>query len=276
MDLIAMARLNQAYLYMQINRGDSKLCIKELVELDSVIRKLAVNARDFFTKLICFHCISENMNTANAIANRPKTSEESIRLIAEQFVPLTDEAMTLRNPIVNEYLRFKHYISKESDNAGFVKSLALKRNSILRLYRNRCDNWLAIEGGANSKRTPDLSVWPNAYQGLVPVSFRPGDKLPFIYMCYNPKGSAFIMTAGLRLNQHLTNRTKIRVRDDLLQIVLNKKLAKPVSLKARAYGNEYIVDVDGKKIFSPGLDGKIDTKDDIKLPINPDVLGWSK
>jgi len=273
-NLLVMARLNRVYLYLQIDRGESQLCIKELVELDSVIRKLAVNARDFFTKLICFQCISENMDTANAIANKPETSQESIRLITEHFVPLTDEAMSLRNPIVNEYLRLKYYISKELAKAGFVKSLTLKRNSTLRLNRNYYDNLLAIEGGAKSKRTPDLAAWPSAYRGFEAVSFRRGGKLPFIYRCYNPTGSARIGMAGLRFGRHFTDITRRRVRDDLLQIVLNKRLGKPVSLKARAFGDKYIVDVEGKKIFSPGPDGKAGTKDDIKLPINPAVLGW--
>ena len=66
----------------------------------------------------------------------------------------------------------------------------------------------------------------------------------------------------------------LRVHDDLLHIVLNKRLGKEVSLKARAYGDEYIVDVENKKIFSPGPDEKAGTKDDIKLRINPEVLGW--
>jgi len=33
--------------------------------------------------------------------------------------------------------------------------------------------------------------------------------------------------------------------------------------------------IENKKIFSPGPDGKPGTKDDIKLPINPEVLGWN-
>ncbi|GAI51337.1 unnamed protein product [marine sediment metagenome] len=45
-----------------------------------------------------------------------------------------------------------------------------------------------------------------------------------------------------------------------------------MSLKARAYGDEYIIDVEKKRIFSPGPDGEADTKDDIKLTINPEVL----
>jgi hypothetical protein len=33
-------------------------------------------------------------------------------------------------------------------------------------------------------------------------------------------------------------------------------------------------DVKGKEIFSPGPDGRVGTKDDVSLPINPAVLGW--
>ena len=40
----------------------------------------------------------------------------------------------------------------------------------------------------------------------------------------------------------------------------------------RAYSDEYIINVEKKIIFSPGPDGKSYTKDDIKLPINPQSL----
>jgi hypothetical protein len=49
-----------------------------------------------------------------------------------------------------------------------------------------------------------------------------------------------------------------------------------VDLKARAYSDQYIIDIENKKIFSPGPDGKAGTKDDISLPINPEVLGLTE
>jgi hypothetical protein len=72
----------------------------------------------------------------------------------------------------------------------------------------------------------------------------------------------------------LKRKTAVKIQDDLLQIVLNKRLGRNFSLKARAYGDEYIVDVENRKIFSPGPDGKADTSDDIMLRFNPEVLGW--
>jgi hypothetical protein len=67
--------------------------------------------------------------------------------------------------------------------------------------------------------------------------------------------------------------TSIWIQDDLLQIILSKRLGKDLSLKARAYSDKYIIDVENNKIFSPGPNGKPHTKDDIKLWINPEVLG---
>ena len=66
--------------------------------------------------------------------------------------------------------------------------------------------------------------------------------------------------------------TGLAIQDELLQVVLNKRLGKKFSLKARAYTDEYIIDIDKNIIFSPGPDGEPNTDDDIKLHINPEVL----
>ena len=58
----------------------------------------------------------------------------------------------------------------------------------------------------------------------------------------------------------------------MLQIVLNLRLGRDINLKARAYSDEYIIDIENKKILSPGPDEKVGTDDDIFLPINPQVL----
>ncbi len=70
-------------------------------------------------------------------------------------------------------------------------------------------------------------------------------------------------------------KTKQEVHYDLFQIVLNKRLGKEINLKARAYSDEYTIDVENKKIYSPGPDGIPHNDDDIKLIINPQVLHFS-
>jgi hypothetical protein len=100
------------------------------------------------------------------------------------------------------------------------------------------------------------------------------NKLPWSYKAYNPYGSLVATMLTPNMEKVFEIRTNREIYSDLLQIVLNKRLGKEVSLNARAYSDEYIVDVENRKIFSPGPDGKSDTKDDIYLRINPEVLGW--
>jgi len=277
MNITILAKLNRAYLYLQIDRGDSQLCVKELGELDSVVRKLAVNARFQIVKIACFVCLSSDITAANTIANTHNVSQESVELLATHFAPLADEATSMRNSVLSEYLLFKE-IAVGSTEYAYAPRIAssFKRNSTLRLYRNYVDSYLATLDGKEVKATDAFSVWPSAYRGLYPVSFRPGEKLPIVYRCYNPGGSFLMKMTNLRFDEAFVRSKRLGIEDDLLQIVLPKRLGRPVSLKARAYGGEYIVDVKGKKIFSPGPDGKADTKDDIKLPINPGVLGWEE
>jgi len=144
-------------------------------------------------------------------------------------------------------------------------------NSALRLYRNTFDKWVAIE--ENRTQIKELRVWPNLYPNL-PVKMIPGCKLPRYYRLYNPVGSLTLEFFTPSIERVFEIRTKLEIHSDLLQIVLDKRLGREVSLKARVYSDEYIVDVENKQIFSPGPDGRINTKDDIKLMINPEVLGW--
>ena len=97
-------------------------------------------------------------------------------------------------------------------------------------------------------------------------------KLPLLYRCYNPYGSIYIRMIAIPFKRVSETLTEIPIKNDFLIIVLNKRLGKEVSLKARAYSDEYIIDIENKKIFSPGPDEKANTKDDIELPINPKVL----
>jgi len=121
-----------------------------------------------------------------------------------------------------------------------------------------------------------LSVWPTFYPKWLNMPADSVDNVPWFYRCYNPVGSMITRVYNKPpLDGLLEKANRIKVYDDLLQIVINTKLGNEISLKARAYSDEYIVDLENKKIFSPGRDGIPHTEDDIFLPINPDVLKWN-
>ncbi|MCJ7728828.1 MAG: hypothetical protein MUO27_02965, partial [Sedimentisphaerales bacterium] len=263
--------LHRDFVCLQSCQGNEEITLNELLKLDNVVRKLDVNARSFITKLVYIACFSVNIKTANFIINNPKTSEDSLKLLAEHFQPLTNEDTSLRNPMIFEYLTFKNElinIDKKSKNPFLIKL-----NSTLRLYKNFWDYRIAAEKGC--QKISKLSVWPSIYPAL-PVQVDPNGNTPWFYKVYNRTGSLFLtilMPAYVRIFQR---NTKLQIHYDLLQIVLNKRLGREVNLKARAYSDEYIIDLENKKIFSPGLDGIPHTKDDIKLMINPEVLNFKK
>jgi len=266
--------LHRAYICLQSCQSNHETAIDELIRLDSIGKKMSLNARSLITKLVCLAYFRINIETANFIINNLETPNEMIVLLKRRMIPFSDEHVSLRNSIIFEYLSFRNELKKITHEPRFRYSYfpPLKLNSTLRLYRNFCDKWIDIsEHRAEVER---FRVWPILYPN-VPVQMGFESKLPWYYKAYNPMGSLVSSIMTPAAEKVLEIRTKREVHSDLLQIVLNKRLGKEVSLKARAYGDEYIVDVEKKKIFSPGPDGKSGTKDDINLWINPEVLNIS-
>ena len=272
-NLIDLARFYQVYAYLLGEQNDIHAFAVELIELDSVFRKLSLNVRLFVHRLSCYVCLETDLETANAIINNQTTSRNTIELLAKQFTPLKKEQLSVRNSVLFGYLLSKDALLKALKADRNVKTHHLKIYSALRVFRNLYDNWLAaIE--PNVHITTELSAWPDHYPFKDPDPLSMEWSLPVIYWFYNPVGTRLICMDRLSIDVDFKERFTLPFSDDLFRILLNKRLGKEVSLKARAYSDEYIVDVENKKIFSPGPDGKAGTKDDVKLRINPEVLGW--
>ncbi len=269
-----LARIYRYYVSLQAELGNDETAVKELVELDSVFRKFSPNARILATKLVCYAVLAGDIFAADFIANNPNASSGSVELLAEHFKPLADKQTTLKNSIIGKYLMAKTALDKIiSENPGFKKNPTLKINSTLRLAKNLCDEQLVKEGAMPESQK--LSVWPWRYLDRINVSIRyPDDRLPKIYFVYNPVGSLIAYICAPVCDRMFQQKTKLQIHDDMLQVVLNKRLGRTVDLKARAYSDEYLIDLEKGRILSPGPDGQVDTEDDIKLTINPEVLDW--
>jgi hypothetical protein len=272
---IDFVRFYQVYAHLKIEQNDIQTFVAEFIELDSVCRKLSINARMLVSKLAYLICINQNILTANAIVNDQQTPMSTVELLAGHFTSLTDEQTSFRNSILSEYLSIKSVLSDIYEQIATEKTLPLKKNSTLRLLRNSYDSWLDAEQGRQNIAETKLSVWPDIYPfKRLSILSANLEQLPLLYRCYNPHIKIVEVFTPLdkTIKSKKNSIIRIEITDDLLQVVLNKRLGKEFNLKARAYGDEYIVDIENRKIFSPGPDGKPYTKDDVFLRINPEVL----
>ncbi len=278
-NLKRLAILYNLQLYLRCEKGINESDLAEFLELDSVFRKLSINSRTTMTELVCYAYLSRGIQAANFIANNPITSRESMESLAGHFLPLTEEQLSLQNSLICEYLVSKNALDKilEEWGIGLRRNPVLKRNSTLRMSKNYCDFLISTMEGHEKFESSELSVWPSIYHPWLPhVHVDKDRELPWYYTCYNPIGSVLFQIIAPSYERIFELKLRLEVHDDLLQIVLNKRLGRGASLKARAYSDDYIIDAEKKIIFSPGPDGKSYTKDDIKLPINPQVLNLAK
>jgi hypothetical protein len=258
--LRSMARLYGSYAALEAQRGNYKNAANKLIRIDSVIRKFSINSRTLINKLICYKTLANNIKAANFIVNDPNIPLETIEAISGHFQLPTDEQLSLRNPMIYEYLTYQYQLPK------IPKNPFLKQSSSLRMHRNFCRQWLLESEPNQANVKPILSLWPEFY----PDSLASTDDSSWFYRAYNPTGAMLMQIIKPALNQVIRLTTRLQIEYDLLQIVLNKRLGKNYSLKARAYGDEYIVDVNNGWILSPVPDEYLDSKE-IKLMINPDL-----
>jgi hypothetical protein len=288
-DITYLHRLYRVFTDIQNEPNDIQYITNELIELDSVFRKLSLNARSLTNKLVCFAMMSQNITTANDIVNKSGTSQEALGLLAEHFGTITEEQISLKNPILCEYLFDKYAISdydslslgmKVTGKIGFIKV-----NSTLSVFRNNFENQINIIEGNNKIPRLELSVWPTFYSFKEPSFYYNQEQvfptkleqIPSLYRYYNPGGSVLLIM--LNNNDILKNSEQIEwitTQNELLQIVLNKRLGREIDPEKSKNVVKYIIDLENKCISNPGPDGKNGTKDDIKLQINPEVLNLTK
>jgi len=136
--------LHQAYICLQSCKGNHQIAINELTKLDSIIKKMNVNAHSMTIKLVCIACFAIDIQTANFIINNPETPRELLLILQKHVVNLPKEHTSLKNSLMFEYLIFKNETINVSNNIRrryprHPYFFPLKLNSSLRLYRNTRD-----------------------------------------------------------------------------------------------------------------------------------------
>jgi hypothetical protein len=269
-DLRILSRLIHCRVLSEIGAGREQV-IQELVRFDDLALKLSLTARPVIAKLVCYAILSGNRHTASLIFACPNTSEETLLSLAEHFRPLGEQHVSLKNSLIFDYSWFKEAIAevKKMDKLG----LTVKTNSSCRYYQAFLQKQISLDAGELlSQEFSPVSVWPWNWPNWPKVRLSEEDN-HLILCLYNPVGQMMVQVTMPSAIKVMQIKTKIQITDDLLQWILARRLGREGSLKARAYGEAYVVDFEKNLVYSVGPDGEAFTQDDIKLLINPDVLG---
>lgn len=276
--LYGLTNLYYVYSMFQHTQNSIDNLTNELIALDSILKKMCPNIRNIGSKLECYGSMDNNIIIANNIANKPETSLKTIELFEQHFMPMKEHDLLLKNCFIFEYIYMKNILQDVYNKGSWAVKLTLKLNSSLRLYRNHCNEFIRLLEENDNPKSQTLKVCPSFYHFREPVISQANGYLPLIYRIYNSTGSEALQIISLKdaFTHTLKLENQLRRHNELIQIVLSKRLGKDLDLSTLAYGDEYIIDIENKKIFSPGPDGIKDTKDDITLPINPEVLHLSE
>jgi len=270
--------LYSSYVMLQCEKGNSIEAVRELIKIDQMFRKLSVNCRTVIGRIVCIAGIAKDINSANYISNHPKTSPEALKLLSEHFAQITEDQISMRNVIISEYLIFKNEIEMmkvsrtEYESWCLTKRRILKVNSSKIAYLNTLNKYLNKQNLTHKEEYSLMQARPLISNIMGEVKLIDEDEFPRSYYYYNPMGSMLAMVMLPSMEKVYELHTKLQIRDDLFQIVIGMRLGRKVDLSARAYGDEYVVDLDAEIIYSPGKDGEAFTDDDIKLYIDPAVL----
>lgn len=277
-NLVDLRKVYRLYVLLEVIEQNNTAVVQEMIEFDSVIRKLTVYARSIITKSVFCGILCQDITTANLIVNRPDVPEGLLESIRAHYVPISNDQASFKDPLISEYIIATKYTQKkifeEMPSHRFMKNVPhIKWNSTFRVYRNYIDSKLVLLGEYDADDVEPLSVWPSFYPDLGPVpSSDPNTFLPWHYKKYNPVGSRILEVFRYGYYVQKMQKQRLLILDDLFQIVLATRMGGDYSLKGRVYSDEYIIDLEKKIIYNPGPDGVAFTDDDIKLEINPEVL----
>ncbi|MBE0537168.1 MAG: hypothetical protein IH624_16015 [Phycisphaerae bacterium] len=254
---------------LEAARGNDVSASQTLIEMSTVNRKLSTTSRPLLTKLICFSNLGMDFQAAVFILNAPSTSPAALDLLRKHYAPLAEDQLCFTNCLIFEYLAEKRAWLDMLAQQSSALALIAKPNSTLRVLRNCYDAQIARH---RNRQFEALPVYPHGYPYQ---PYAPDDPLlerGGFYQVYNPFGWLFLCFTAPTTDHVLRQSERFAVTDDLFQIILAMRLGEDYSLESRIPGQEYVIDMDRKIIYSPGPDGEPFTWDDIKLPINPEVL----
>ncbi|MDD4870056.1 MAG: hypothetical protein PHR77_05800 [Kiritimatiellae bacterium] len=269
-----IAHTTWSYAQLLTERGKSEEAAKELVRLYSVSSKAMPNMLILIDKMVWVAICGGTVQRAYRIASHPSCSREALKILKDGFVPMSNEAVSLRNTILGEFLGISHYFY-DAIRKGKMDSLMTMaggtpaRRSNLRNVVNRSLIFLTCR--------PNQTI--RDYKKFADLAVAGVEKMPPEQTAANQYLGSYLRTPGFKntagrllLAIAIPDYTKAmntalgnKIRSELLAMYLSQKLGENLVLNDPYTGKPYRVDANGMS-WSVGPDRKAGTADDVLLP----------
>ena len=270
-----IARTTWSYAQLLTERGQSEEAARKLVQLHSVSRKALPNMLLLVDKMIWVTIAGGDVQRAYRIASHPLCSREALKILKDGFVPLSGDAVSLRNPLLGENLFVGHELSRAMKDDRQARATLLdkpdesatpyKFRSVYRLLFNL--TCLPNQTARDYKRYADLVV---AGAMRTPPDMTAATDYMMSYMrtklCARNLMGWYLMAKYVPNYEKSANTAfSTKIKSELMAVYLSKRLDENLVLTDPCTGKPYQLDANGVP-FSVGRDGKANTDDDILLP----------
>ena len=247
---------------------------REIARLHSVTRKTLPYHRALIGEMVWLAVAGLNVNTAHYIVTRPDCSREALRVLKDALPPLTREDVSLRNPIIGEYLAQRQIIETMDviplssydvgqRGKGWRKVLAgmIDQAVSSRFFLNRNHTIAELASIYSQFARAERAMSPAAIKQVV----RDKKGVRASAGLKNLSGRFLIDIGTPSLVVGAQNAWRRKVDSDLLAILIHRKLGETLELKDLYSSRPYLTDEETGEPYSAGLDRRPGTKDDVKL-----------
>jgi hypothetical protein len=276
-----VTKIYRKYFLLKLSQGKGREAAEHLCRLHRVARKGMNDATVLINKMIFNSLMIQTMDTAYIATLNTECDSKILAILTKSFVPLDSNELSLRRPMIAEYLLLKNTMQKLISPEAFLESVSMTPDDT---EQENKTNTPASYFAYYFSFKPNKSLLPmKKYFDLIieaqdvsPADFTKADTYFEEYSkqvpVSNMAGWILNTIAMPNFETYFSKFDATKVKSDLLALTLQKKLGQKSEINDIYTKKFYEYKKKNGFLLHAGKDGKYDNDDDIVLGIKPDKV----
>ncbi len=273
-----ITKIYQKYFLLKISQGKGEEAAKHICRLYRVARKGMTDSTLLISKMIFTSLVNQITDTAYVAVLNKKCDKKTLYILKENFTLLDLEELSLKRPVIAEYIILKNTMREEPSPKTLLDSFAVVSGNIKKEKNSFGPaSYLAFYFGFHPNRS--LMKMKEYFELLLeaqenfPVKTIKAEQYFDEYSRRPPVRNMIgwvLNTIAIPNFEIYHNKTaNAKVKSDLLALTIHKKLKKPLKIMDFYTKDSYKYKIKNGFIEYPGKDGTFGNQDDIILGIKP-------